>query len=52
MFVFCCQGDQGSVGPPGRPGDNGDPVSMTCTSTVFASSSQGKRCKAVTGMVP
>jgi len=28
MTVFSCQGDQGSVEPPGRIGDKGDPVSI------------------------
>jgi len=32
MTVFSCQGDQGSVEPPGRIGDKGDPVSITCAS--------------------
>lgn len=35
MIVFSCQGDQGPFGLPGRPGDNGDPVSITCTDVLL-----------------
>lgn len=50
--VFSCQGDQGPVGPPGIFGDDGYPVSITCTSAVVASNCTRSFCAIQVSLVP